>query len=60
MDVTQTIRYEGPSYQDVVSQINEGGGGMPALGKSLTRAQVRAIATFVSKTSLRAGGGTDD
>jgi mono/diheme cytochrome c family protein len=51
---------EGPSYGDVVSQIEEGGDGMPALGKSLTSTQIRAIATFVVKTSSSSSQGADD
>lgn len=47
---------EGPSYGDVVEKVIEGGGGMPSLGKTLTRRQIAKIAAFVSTSSARTGG----
>ena len=46
---------EGSSYGDVVDQIVQGGGGMPAFGKALTRRQIADIATFVARATAGAG-----
>jgi mono/diheme cytochrome c family protein len=51
---------EAPSYRDVISQIDEGGDGMPAFGNSLKRAEVQAIAAFVAKASSPSGESADD
>jgi mono/diheme cytochrome c family protein len=46
---------EGSSYADVVDQVVYGGGGMPAFGTSLTKRQIRDIATFVAKATAGRG-----
>jgi mono/diheme cytochrome c family protein len=46
---------EGSSYRDVVGQVVEGGGGMPSFARSLTRTQIRAIATFVAHAAASSG-----
>jgi cbb3-type cytochrome c oxidase subunit III len=38
----------GPSFEDAVRQIRNGGGGMPAFGDQLTDEQIRALARYVS------------
>jgi sulfite dehydrogenase len=42
-----------PPYAGIVRQITHGGGGMPAFGKRLTRAQLRDLAAFVYKWTSR-------
>jgi mono/diheme cytochrome c family protein len=37
-----------PSFEDAVTQIRNGGGGMPAFGEQLTDEQIRALARYVS------------
>jgi mono/diheme cytochrome c family protein len=37
-----------PSFEDAVTQITNGGGGMPAFGEQLTDEQIRALARYVS------------
>ncbi|HUY71717.1 MAG TPA: cytochrome c [Gaiellaceae bacterium] len=51
---------EAPSYGDLVDQITQGGEGMPAFAKALRAAQIRAIATFVSRETSGSRGGGDD
>jgi cbb3-type cytochrome c oxidase subunit III len=38
-----------PSFEDAVTQIRNGGGGMPAFGEQLTDEQIRALARYVSE-----------
>jgi mono/diheme cytochrome c family protein len=47
---------EAASYGDVVDQVVNGGGGMPAFGKSLTRKQIHDIAFFVARATAGAHG----
>ena len=42
------------SYGDVIDQVVFGGGGMPAFGKSLTKGQIKDIATFVAHATATA------
>ena len=43
-----------PSFDTVVSQVTNGGGGMPAFGDKLSEKQIQDVAAFVSES---AGGG---
>ncbi len=36
-----------PSYDKVVSQVTNGGGGMPPFGDSLTEQQIQDVAAYV-------------
>jgi mono/diheme cytochrome c family protein len=40
-----------PTFDKVVTQVTNGGGGMPAFKGRLTDAQIKAVATFVSKNA---------
>jgi mono/diheme cytochrome c family protein len=51
---------ETPGFGEVYEQILHGGDGMPAFGKTLTKAQVADIAAYVAKAAARTGGGDDD
>jgi outer membrane protein assembly factor BamB len=46
-----------PSLETVVSQVTNGGGGMPAFGNSLSEAEIQAIAEYVSSSAGKGGGG---
>ena len=45
-------RYE-PPYGLIVTQVAHGGGGMPAFGRRLSKAQIEDIAAFVFKWTSR-------
>jgi cytochrome c6 len=40
-----------PSMTAVVNQVTHGGGGMPAFDGQLSKAQIRAVATYVSQVA---------
>ncbi|HEY6759041.1 MAG TPA: cytochrome c [Baekduia sp.] len=40
-----------PSMAAVVNQVTHGGGGMPAFDGQLSKAQIRAVATYVSQVA---------
>lgn len=46
-----------PSVDQVVEQVTNGGGGMPAFDETLTDEQIRAVAAFVAEAT---SGGADD
>ena len=45
-----------PEYALVIKQVTNGGGGMPAFGGTLSKAEIEAIAAYVSTV---AGTGND-
>jgi mono/diheme cytochrome c family protein len=40
-----------PSYSAVVTQVTNGGGGMPSFGHTLSQAQISSVAKFVSSAT---------
>jgi mono/diheme cytochrome c family protein len=40
-----------PTYEKVVSQVTNGGGGMPAFGDSLSEDQIQDVAAYVSSAT---------
>ena len=46
-----------PDRGTVEAQVTSGGGGMPSFAKRLTRAQIAAVATYVSKSASGVGAG---
>ena len=40
-------------FDDVVERVREGGGGMPAFGKKLSREQIDDVAAFVARSTAR-------
>ena len=50
---------ESGSFAEIVARVRRGGEGMPAFGRTLTRAQIANIARFVVATTPRHGGDDD-
>ena len=50
---------EPKTFGSIVEQIAYGGGGMPALGNGLTKAQIRNIAAYVVKSTPTTGARDD-
>ena len=48
-----------PNMATVVKQVTNGGGGMPAFGSQLSKAQIQSVAKYVSSVAGKGGSGSD-
>lgn len=48
-----------PELDDVVEQVTNGGGAMPAFGETLSEKQIRDVAAYVVQSTSEAGAGTE-
>jgi mono/diheme cytochrome c family protein len=49
-----------PDFDEVVTQVTSGGGGMPAFGDELSDKEIRDVSSFVSESTSGDGGDDSD